>query len=289
MARLSSPLDGTAEVTAAPCDDRDAAGDGERRYVPDWRLPPGVSRAMWDYLHDPSVARSYDSQVADTPLLHHDRAFVVKHCRRPGRFVDLGCGTGRIALAMAQLGHRVLAVDLSAEMLTIVGEKAAAAGVAIDRIQANLVELDALADASFDYAACLFGTLGMLVGTEPRRRFITQVRRLLRPGGVFVLHVHNRWFHLGTRAGRRLLLGNWWRSCTGRGVVGDFAMPPHQGLGSITMHLFTRREIVGLLRRCGFAIIEVRPLSVRSHGCLTAPWWFGRLRAYGYLIAAQVE
>jgi hypothetical protein len=99
--------------------------------------------------------------------------------------------------------------------------------------------------------------------------------------------VHNRWFNVWTRAGRRLLLadvaGSWLR----RHPPGDYEMPPHQGLGSLTMHLFTRREIVRLLRTCGFATVTVRPVSARADGLVRCPWWFGRLRSYGYLIAAR--
>lgn len=253
----------------------------------DWQLPPGVSRGLWDYLHDPEVARRYDAQLADTPLLRCDQQFVLEHCRPPGRVIDLGCGTGRLALTLAHGGYRVLAVDLSAEMLKIVGEKAQHANISVDRLQANLVELDCVAERSFDYAACLFGALGMIEGAEPRRRFLGHVHRLLRPGGIFVLHVHNRWFHLETRAGRRLLMNNFWQHCTGREVLGDFVMPPHEGLGSMTMHLFTRREITRLLASVGFDTIEVRPLSLRADGRLQAPWWLVWARSYGYLIAAR--
>src|SRR5688572_7988578 len=132
----------------------------------DWQLPPGVSRGLWDYLHDAAVARSYDDQLANTPLLSYDRDFVIEHCRPPGRLIDLGCGTGRLAISLAQQGYQVLAVDLSAPMLGLVGDKARAAGVHVERLQANLVELDCLADGSFDYAACLFSTLGMIAGAD---------------------------------------------------------------------------------------------------------------------------
>src|SRR5438128_1694007 len=229
-----------------------------------WQLPPGVPRGLWDYLHDPAAARNYDAQLAGTPLLACDIPFVLEHCPAPGRAIDLGCGTGRLALTLARFGHRVLAVDLSAEMLKVVGEKARHVGVAIDRLQANLVELDGIADDSFDYAACLFGTLGMIAGAERRRRFLKHVRRLLRPGGVFILHVHNRWFHLGTRAGRRLLVRNGWDAVRSRGALGDFVMPPHQDAGSFPMHLFTRHEISRLLQQCGLEVCDVRPLSLRT-------------------------
>lgn len=255
--------------------------------VADWQLPTGVSRALWDYFHDPAVARNYDATLEGTPLLTIDQQFVLEHCKPIGKIIDLGCGTGRLAITLAQQGYQPIAVDLSPEMLKVLGEKAAALGLAIPSICANLVELDMFADRSLDYAACLFSTLGLIVGVESRQRVVAHVHRLLRPGGVFVLHVHNRWFNFWTAHGRKLLFKELFASWLGRGAAGDYEMPPHEGVGRLTMHLFTRREVVRLLRSAGFEIVEVRPLSLRADGRLACPWWFGRLRSYGYLIAAR--
>jgi ubiquinone/menaquinone biosynthesis C-methylase UbiE len=161
-------------------------------------------------------------------------------------------------------------------MLRVLGEKAAALGLDVARVQANLVELDAFADASFDHAACLFSTLGLIEGSANRRRFLTHVYRLLRPGGTFVVHVHNRWFHLWSRVGRRLLRQNFFG--------GDFLMPAHQGVGQLTMHLFARREIVHALKDAGFKLRVVRPITVAEN--VRWPSWLGAWRAYGFLVAA---
>ncbi len=249
---------------------------------PDWQLPPGVSRGLWQYLHDDVVARNYDAGLIGSSLASFDSRFVEKHCPPPGRLIDLGCGTGRLAVALAGRGYRVTAVDLSAPMLRVVGDKAEAAGVAVERVQANLVELGCFADGAFDYAACLFSTLGMVVGEEARRRVVANVHRLLRPGGVFVLHVHNRWFNVWDPAGRRWLLRDLFR----RAGRGDRAMPAYGEMPPLTLHLFTRREAVRLLRGAGFEIREVGPVSLRFDGKLRIPIAFGWLRAYGYLIAA---
>jgi SAM-dependent methyltransferase len=247
---------------------------------PDWQMPPGVNRGLWDYLHDPAVARNYDAGLAGVPLLDVDLRFVEEHCPRTGRLLDLGCGTGRLLALFAQRGYGVLGVDLSEEMLAVTRSKI---GAAVPLLRANIADLNGLRDQGFDYAACLFSTLGMVLGAANRRRVVAHVFRLLRPGGCFVLHVHNRWFNVWNAPGRACLLKDWW----GQAESGDRVMPVHQGVAGLTLHLFTRRESVRLLTEAGFRIREIRPVSLRTDGQLPWPWWFGGLRAYGYFIAAE--
>jgi SAM-dependent methyltransferase len=252
----------------------------------DWQLPPGVNCGLWDYLHDPGIARGYDASLAGTPLFDIDQCFVQQHCPQPGRLLDLGCGTGRLLLAMAQRGWWTLGVDLSAEMLRVAADKATSAGVSAHLLRANIAELDGLADGLFDCVACLFSTLGMVMGAAQRRRVIGHAFRVLRPGGRFLLHVHNRWFNAWDRAGRAWLLRDALRSWTGS-ENGDRVMPVHQGIAGLTLHLFTRREACRMLTDAGFRLLEVRPVSLRPDGRLPCPAWFGWLRAYGYLLAAE--
>jgi SAM-dependent methyltransferase len=255
--------------------------------LPEWQLPPGVSRGLWDYVHDAELARSYDAALAGSPLLATDVRFCEEQFPAPGRLIDLGCGTGRLLLAFARRGFWTLGVDLSAGMLRVAGAKAEAERVTIQRLRANVVELEGLRDGVFDYAACLFSTLGMVTGAAERQRALAHVYRSLRPGGRFVLHVHNRWFNAWDRAGRRWLARNVLSSLLGKANAGDRAMPVHQGIAGLALHLFTRHEALRLLRDAGFRVREVRPISIRGEGILAWPWWFGWLRAYGYLIAAE--
>jgi SAM-dependent methyltransferase len=253
----------------------------------DWQLPAGVTRGLWDYLHDPRIAGTYDESLAGSSLITADLRFVERHFREAGRLVDLGCGTGRLLIPFARRGFWVLGVDLSEEMLRVVGEKAAAAGVQVQRLKANLVELEGLRDQAFEYAACLFSTLGLIATRAARRRVVEHAYRLLRPGGKFVLHVHNRWFNWWDPQGRVWLLTDLVRSLYSRGEGGNRRMPVHQGIAGLSLHHFTRREVERLLRGAGFRIVEVCPVSLKPDGRLSFPRCLCWLRAYGYLLAAE--
>jgi SAM-dependent methyltransferase len=242
--------------------------------IPDWQLPPGTDRGLWDYVHNDLLARSYDEKLAGTPLLAADLRFVQKHFAKPGRLIDLGCGTGRLLIPFAHQGFDCLGVDLSDAMLEVVAEKARRERLTIPCLKANLVELDAVADRSFDYATCLFSTLGMIRGEQNRRRFLAHVFRLLQPGGEFVLHVHNRHFRFGRGSGKK-----------GK-ERGDRTMPQAYGGAELTLHHFTRAEIGRELRRAGFAIREFKPVGLSETGELLWPKIFSSIRAYGFLIAA---
>lgn len=254
---------------------------------PDWQLPPGVSRSLWQYLHDPSVARTYDQSLAGSTLFAVDQHFTEQYFPEPGRLLDLGCGTGRLLVPFARRKYWVLGVDLAEEMLRHAGERAAQQAVVIHRLKANIVELDGLRDQSFDYVACLFSTLGMIQGIGQRQRVVNHAYRLLRPGGRFILHVHNRWFNFWNPQGRRWLVRNLLQSLFERTGGGDRLMPVHQGIAGLALHLFTRREVKRMLQKAGFRLLEIRPVSLRPDGRLPLPGLFGWLRSYGYLLAAE--
>jgi len=241
--------------------------------TPDWQLPPGTDRGLWDYVSSDRVAREYDAALAGSLLLEIDLSFAERHFPTPGRLIDLGCGTGRLLIYLARRGFSCLGVDLSEAMLNVANEKAEEAGVAIETLKANLVELDAVAASTFDYAACLFSTLGMIRGADNRRRFLGHVRRILKPGGVFVLHAHNSRYRFGRGLGKR------------GAEPGDRTMPQVRGGADLTLHHFTRRELVGVLTDAGFRVRECLPVSV--DGRLPVAWFWPAVRTYGYLIAVH--
>lgn len=252
-----------------------------------WQLPPGVTRGLWEYAQADHIARDYDEYFAYNRLFDFDEAVLARHFATPGLVVDLGCGTGRALVPLVRRGHRGLAVDLSAEMLTVVGEKAAEENLPIDRVLANLVELGCLADGVADYAICLFSTLGMIRGSQNRLKFLRHVRRILKPGGVFVLHVHNFWYNLYDPG------GPWWvlKSLLAAPFRRDFEVGDkffdYRRIPNMYLHVFRRGELQRGLRQAGFGIREMIPLDYRRSAQLRRPWIAGDFRANGWIVVCE--
>ncbi len=243
--------------------------------IPDWQLPNGVDRGLWDYLHAADMVASYDEQMSQSPLAAADLAFCEKAFPTPGRLLDLGCGTGRLCHHFAAKGYDCVGVDLSPEMLAKAREKRGA-GPGPTFLQANLLDLSELTSGSFDYAACLFSTLGMVRGDSNRTAAVGNVHRLLKSGGRLVLHAHNRYF---AGLGWSRVAGQAAKSLLGR--AGDITMPQAYGGAKLTLHHFSRRELAALLAGQGFQVNEV--LAIGSDGREARPWW----RIYGWLILAE--
>lgn len=253
----------------------------------EWQFPAGTSRGLWDYVEADHIADDYDEYFAYNQLFKYDLEVLEQHFTRPGRLVDLGCGTGRLLVPFAERGFSTLAVDLSLPMLRVVGNKARAGNLPIDRVLANLVELGCLADHSADYCILMFSTLGMIAGNDNRRRVLAHVRRILKPGGLFAIHVHNRLFNLFDPQGRWWLAGSYLGRGRRQGLeVGDKIFD-YRGIPNMRLHLFTRRELLKELRLAGFRIRELISLNTERQRPLAMPWLFGSIRANGWIAICE--
>jgi SAM-dependent methyltransferase len=134
-----------------------------------------------------AIARLYD---AWSRSVVEDIAFYVEEARRSGGpVVELGVGTGRIAVPIAQAGIDVVGIDSSAGMLAVARERAETAGVA-DRLNLCLGDLrQPPVQGTFPLAICPFRSLLHLRDDAERRRAFDAVHGLLEEGGRFVFDV----------------------------------------------------------------------------------------------------
>jgi len=257
------------------------------QHTPNWQLPSGVSRGLWDYTHSRSIAEDYDDTFALNSLFEHDERVLNEVFQPPGLVADLGCGTARALIPLVRDGHLGLAIDLSQHMLRVVREKVRLADLPIDCLQANLVELDAVRDDSVDHAMCLFSTLGMIRGRRCRRQALAHVRRILKPTGHFVLHVHNYWYNLRDPGGPTWLAKNLLSAPFSRDVeIGDKWFP-YRGLSRMFLHVFRWRELADDLQSAGFNIKKRIALDAPRRQPLRWPWLFGTVRTNGWIVVCQ--
>lgn len=259
---------------------------------PDWTRPPGLARGTWHYVHERSIARHYQDFVAETPLCRLDVEYVlsrltpkgvareqreperecpeksadVRECDSPQPLVlDFGCGNGRVSLPLSSAGFRVLAVDLSQPMLEelvrIQSQSVADTVTEVMPLRANLVQLDGLRTAIADHAVCLFSTLGMIRGQQHRIEFLRHARRIVRPGGSMVLHVHRKWAALREPGGWRKLASDAWRAFhTSDHEFGD-SYYAYRGLEDMFLHRFSVSEMNRLLRESGWTTRQLDWIS----------------------------
>jgi SAM-dependent methyltransferase len=163
--------------------------------------------AYWNEQSGPTWAalqKLIDAQIAPLGL----QAIDALAPRAGERVLDAGCGCGDTTLEIARRvgpGGEVLGVDISAPMLEVAVERAAAAGyteVGFRRADAQIAQFDSKFDAAFS-------RFGVMFFADPIAAF-TNIHGALRPGGrlVFVCWRHpaqNPWMMVPLEAALRFV------------------------------------------------------------------------------------
>ena len=154
--------------------------------------------AFCERLFDWSVQQSEEASVAlyslgNPALLERATAEIVSQLERWGvigkdsEVLDIGCGIGRLLVALAPRVKRAVGIDVSAEMVKAAQRRC----VALDNVEVIKGDGHGLADlpdASFDLAIAVdsFPYLRQS-GYELVQRFVAESARVLRPGGQLVI------------------------------------------------------------------------------------------------------
>lgn len=151
-----------------------------------------------------SRPRRYDRGIAWLSLGQEGRVkreIVDRYVEEGTRLLDIGAGTGTLALMAAARGATVTGIDVSAAMLDEAGRKrrASPAGDRVTLLEAGVAEMDtALGGMTFDLATA---SLVMSELSDDEQRFaLAQVHALLEPGGRLVVVDETRPRGAGRRA-----------------------------------------------------------------------------------------
>lgn len=148
---------------------------------------------------------SFGSGYADVyDALYHDKDYVAearfaleeirKIVSAPDpQILDLGCGTGLHAVALAEQGIRVTGIDRSPDMLAAAeSRRGSLPEIVRNRLEFRVGDIRTVdLDRKFDAVVALFHVLSYLPDDKDLDATLTTVRRHLKPGGAFVCDFWN--------------------------------------------------------------------------------------------------
>jgi SAM-dependent methyltransferase len=106
---------------------------------------------------------------------------------RGGPVLDVGCGTGRVALELAAAGHEVIGLDADQPLVTTLNVRAAKAGVPASALRADARSFTL--KRRFPLAIVPMQVAQLLGGTAGRATMLATLARHLEPGGLIALAV----------------------------------------------------------------------------------------------------
>lgn len=126
--------------------------------------------------------------TAHTPA---ETEFIAKTCSLPagGRILDFGCGLGRHAIALAQMGYDITGVDYVSEFVISANDESKAKG-----LNARFISGDCRTvyiDGCFDLILSLYDVIGTFAENDENIKIVQNISRHLRSGGKALISVMN--------------------------------------------------------------------------------------------------
>ena len=130
----------------------------------------------WNERYRLKEHRAEDLKAAPTPLLVKTASQL-----RPGRALDLACGTGRNSIWLAEHGWRVTAIDGARSAIESLSERALNKGLEVETRVADLHADNGIEANAFDLVAICYYL---------QHTLFAPAKHAVRPGGVLVAIVH---------------------------------------------------------------------------------------------------
>lgn len=133
-----------------------------------------------------AIAEFYDQWALGDPACLPSETFYRRLCLAAiGTVVEVGVGTGRIALELARHGRSIIGIDISEPMLAACRRKAESLGVT-NRLTLCRMDARRLGLRGVDLVILPFRTIGHFTTRAARRAIFAELHAALAPGGRFV-------------------------------------------------------------------------------------------------------
>lgn len=139
------------------------------------------------------LSEDYDRFVDWEARLAFEMPFLEERLRRQhvSRILDVACGTGHHAIAFAEAGLQTTAADFSEAMIRRAVANAAAAGVSVEARTLGFGQLADNLPQTYDAITCLGNSIPHLVTGSDLDGALTDMAKVLRPGGLLILQLRN--------------------------------------------------------------------------------------------------
>lgn len=135
-------------------------------------------RTSMKYIHD--AVDSIKKALSDNADNNSDMSTAISNADI--KVLDIGAGTGRYSVALAEEGFDVTAVELVKYNLGILKQK----NSSVKAMQGNALNLKKLADNTFDITL-LFGPMYHLFGFDDKQKALLEAKRVTKPGGIILV------------------------------------------------------------------------------------------------------
>jgi ubiquinone/menaquinone biosynthesis C-methylase UbiE len=141
---------------------------------------------------DNRTALHYARASVHVGLWQSERILAERYLPKTSQLLELGCGAGRIALGLYQLGWKQLTpTDIAAAMVDLAQGVFAESNVPLKALRADTRVLP-FDNQSFDHALFGFNGLMCIQGRTERAKALREIHRVLRPSGLLLLTAHDR-------------------------------------------------------------------------------------------------
>ncbi len=142
------------------------------------------SYTVGDLIYDANIYDGMNTSLAD---LQFYQRWLPKN--KNARILELCCGTGRLTIPIAKDGYDISGVDYTSSMLKQAKTKAAATGLEIEFIEADIRSL--VLPEKYDLIFIPFNSIHHLYQNEDLFKTLKTVKNHLKPGGLLLLDCFN--------------------------------------------------------------------------------------------------